>query len=259
MKQMIFFGEGMLMPDLQTRPNLFRFWGMLLALLLIGFAITCFSGPGVSAQDVAPETTNYLYLPVITGSPPLSGEYVLLGWNDLGMHCYNKDFSNLGVLPPYNTLWAQVIRRGDPPQIVTQGISISYYFPENTYSVGKSNFWDYAQDLFGVSLAPNIGLTGKGLTGLMDVKADHFVAEGIPLTEYNDKDWINRQPYQLATLEAHDLMTGKIVASNQIVAPVSTEMHCNYCHSDNGDGNEGIHTGVVETNILTHAVSNCKV
>jgi hypothetical protein len=35
------------------------------------------------------------------------------------------------------------------------------------------------------------------------------------------------------------------------VAPVATEMHCDYCRSDNGDGNEGIATGVVEQNILT--------
>ena len=224
----------------------------ILALALVSLALVLFVSPQMgSAQENQPQKESFLYLPIIAGSSPLTGEYVLLGWNDLGMHCYNKDFSNLGVLPPYNNLWAQVIRRGDPPQIVTAGISVNYYFPENTYSVGKSNFWDYASALFGENLAPNIGLTGKGLVGLMDVKSDHFVAEGIPLTEYNDNDWLNRQPYQLATLEARDLVTGKVIASNQVVAPVSTEMHCNYCHSDNGDGNEGIHTGVVETNILT--------
>ena len=43
------------------------------------------------------------------------GNYVVIGWNDLGMHCYNHDFQDLAVLPPYNTLWAQVIQRGDPP------------------------------------------------------------------------------------------------------------------------------------------------
>ena len=37
--------------------------------------------------------------------------YVVLAWNDLGMHCYNRDFRDLAVLPPYNTLWAQVLRR----------------------------------------------------------------------------------------------------------------------------------------------------
>ncbi len=224
---------------------------LLVTVLVIGAAFLLASPLRTAAQDLQPAQANHLYLPIIAGSPPLAGEYVLLGWNDLGMHCYNKDFSSLGVLPPYNNLWAQVIRRGDPPQIVTTGISVNYYFPDNTYSVGKSNFWDYAQALFGVQLAPNVGLTGKGLAGLMDMQADHFVAEGIPLTEYSDSAPTIRQPYQLATMEARDLMTGNLIASNQVVAPVSTEMHCDYCHSDNGEGNEDIHTGTVETNILT--------
>ena len=76
--------------------------------------------------------------------------YRLLSWNDLGMHCYNHDFADLAVLPPYNNLWAQVVLRGDPPQLVTQGIQVTYEFPDNTYSVGKSNFWTYAQQIFGL-------------------------------------------------------------------------------------------------------------
>ena len=36
----------------------------------------------------------------------------LIGWNDLGMHCMNESFANLAVLPPFNTMWAQVVRPG---------------------------------------------------------------------------------------------------------------------------------------------------
>ena len=36
---------------------------------------------------------------------------VVLGYNELGMHCMNQDFSELMILPPYNTLHAQVIDR----------------------------------------------------------------------------------------------------------------------------------------------------
>ncbi len=46
-----------------------------------------------------------------------TGQYQVLAWNDLGMHCYNRDFTDLAVLPPYNTLWAQVVKIGNPPQI----------------------------------------------------------------------------------------------------------------------------------------------
>ena len=117
----------------------------------ICFALLTYLGQAVNA---APE-------PLL--SP--NDEYVLLSWNDLGMHCYNRDFADLAVLPPYNNLWAQVVLRGDPPVIVTSGITVTYGFSNNTYSVGKSNFWTYAQQLFGLlnPLPPNIGLTGNGL------------------------------------------------------------------------------------------------
>ena len=188
-------------------------------------------------------------------------EYVVLTWNDLGMHCYNRDFQDLAVLPPYNTLWAQVIRIGDPPQIVTSGIQVTYFFEDNTYSTGKSNFWatssyhpvQNAQWLFGLAqpLPDNIGLTGKGMSGEMDLDGDHFVAEGIPLTEFRDSHPNTPYPYQIATVIVRDAATGAELARAQPVAPVSTEMHCEYCHADNGQGNEDIATGRVETNILT--------
>jgi hypothetical protein len=179
------------------------------------------------------------------------------------MHCYNPDFQHLAVLPPYNTLWAQVIRRSTPPQIVTTGISVTFAFPDNTYSVGKSNFWDYEQALFGVDLPPNVGLTGKGMAGTMDLHAGgtYFVAEGIPLTEYRDSDYEANPndptpyPYQLAVVTVRDSASGEILAQTTTVAPVSTEMHCDTCHYDGAL--EDIATGNVELNILTlHDLEN---
>jgi len=179
----------------------------------------------------------------------VSSKYVVLTWNDLGMHCYNRNFQDLAVLPPFNTLWAQVVKVGDPPQIVTSGIEVTYSFPDNTYSVGKSNFWSYDYDLFGVDLPDNVGLAGKGLSGAMDLRGDHYVAEGIPLTEFRDSDLVNPYPYQLAEVVVRNSTSGEELARATVVAPVSTEMHCDYCHSDGGV--EDIATGRVETNILT--------
>jgi hypothetical protein len=176
-------------------------------------------------------------------------KYVVLSWNDLGMHCYNRDFQDLAVLPPFNNLWAQVVKVGDPPQIITTGVTVSYSFPDNTYSAGKSNFWDHVQQLFGVALASDIGLAGKGLSGAMDLQGDHFVAAGIPLTEFSDSDLVNRHPFQLAQIIVTDNVSQAQLAQATAVAPVSTEMHCDNCHYDKGL--YGIATGRVETNILT--------
>jgi hypothetical protein len=195
----------------------------------------------------------FFYLPLIFNNSSTTNPYVVLAWNDLGMHCYNRNFQDLGVLPPFNNLWAQVIKVGDPPQIITSGIEVTYEFPNNTYSVGKSDFWTYAQQLFGLAspLPANIGLTGKGLAGTMDLDGDHFKVDGIPLTEFQDTAPTTPYPYQLATVIVRDAQTKVELARTITVAPVSTEMHCDTCHKDNGVANPAIATGVVEQNILT--------
>lgn len=172
-------------------------------------------------------------------NPVYSQKYIVIGWNDLGMHCANKDFQNMAILPPYNNLVAQVIRVGDmnnPPEIVTNNFRITYEIPGNTYSVGKTNFWDYEDKLFGVQLPDNVGLTGKGLSGDMDVFDDHFQAEGIPATPYTDDNLASENPYQLALLQVID-PANKVVATTQPVIPVSNEINCvsSGCHSSEMD------------------------
>lgn len=197
--------------------------------------------------------TDWIYLPLILKALPVStGQYVLIGWNDLGMHCMDASYEDFAVLPPFNTLWAQVIRRGPEPDIVTTGVSVEYRLIDNSYSVVKSNFWDYSHLLFNLArpLLPNIGLAGYGLSGQMHAAGDHFAAEGIPLTQYRDSDLNNPYPYQLAELVAKDA-AGNVLAFTQIVAPVSTEMNCQNCHADNGSANPTIATGVIKQNILS--------
>ncbi len=183
---------------------------------------------------LAAKTDNYLsYLPIIFDRFN-SDDYVVIGWNDLGMHCYDQDYSTLSILPPYNTIWAQVIKRGDPPQLITEGISVEFSFPDNTESNSKTNFWDYEDKLYGVDLPPNTGLTGFGLSGEMEVisSGGYFLAEGIPLTEFSDSAPTTPDPYQLAYLVVKDDVSGLVLADTTIVAPVSSEMRCDTCHNE---------------------------
>ncbi len=161
--------------------------------------------------------------------------HVILVVNDLGMHCMNKDHANMSILPPFNTLNAQVILRGDfgrLPRIITDGISLEYSIPGNTYSVGKTDFWDHDVALFGVDLPPNVGLMGKGLTGEFDVHGDMFLAEGIPLTPFTDAEPNVEDPYQQGLVILRD-SGGVEVARARPVLPVSTEVTCvsSGCHS----------------------------
>jgi hypothetical protein len=201
-----------------TRPLARRAFALSIVLGSLGLAAILAGGFACSTSPSGPNLPNL-------------GDYVLIGWNDLGMHCANKNFGDLAVLPPYNNVWATLIRRGDDPQIVGAAYSVTYTFPANTYSVGKTDFWSYENLLFGRELPDNIGLTGKGLSGELDWTASpsgHYEARGIPITPYDDINLGQEQPYQLAMLEAYDGST--LLASTEIVVPISNEMRCVNCH-----------------------------
>lgn len=164
---------------------------------------------------------------LLAASSLLAQDYILIGWNDLGMHCSNQDFSTLVVLPPYNVVEAQLIRVGNQdrsPQILTSGFTVTYEIPGNTYSIGKTNFWDYEDHIFGVGLPDNIGLTGNGLSGTMAIDSNHFVITGIPVTPFTDGDLLHEDPFQLGLLKAYD--SSSFIAMAQPVVPVSNEINC---------------------------------
>lgn len=164
-------------------------------------------------------------------------QYILIGWNDLGMHCANKNFSKIAVLPPYNNIFGQLVKKtaGQYPQVITTGYKIEYNIPGNTYSVGKTDFWTYAQSLFSLAnpLPANIGLTGKGLTGQLDMMDNYFKADGIPVTPFQDNNLTTESPFQLIHLVARNISTNAILATTDVVIPVSNEVGCvqSGCHN----------------------------
>ncbi|HUW59515.1 MAG TPA: cytochrome c3 family protein [Candidatus Bathyarchaeia archaeon] len=158
----------------------------------------------------------------------------VIAYNDLGMHCMNRDFSEFMILPPYNVVHAMVIARADDPNLVTDGISIRYEILSNTTSVDKTNFWDFAPDLFGVSLAPDVGLTGNSLSGDMVSQIAQgrpdWVVTGIPITPLLDDG--TEDPYPLALITVS--LGSTDVVQTQTVVPVSWEISCELCHNTPG-------------------------
>ena len=156
----------------------------------------------------------------------------VLAYNDLGMHCMNQDFSELMILPPFNTLHAQVIDRGsEEPRILTRGVAVRYVIPGNTSSAGKTSFWTYVPQLMGVTLAKNVGLTGNRLSGRMRPTGDNdWSATGIPITPILDNG--QEDPYPLATVSV--IRDTRTVGKTQAVVPVSWEISCNLCHNTPG-------------------------
>ncbi|MBJ6724597.1 cytochrome c3 family protein [Geomesophilobacter sediminis] len=165
--------------------------------------------------------------------------YVVFAWNDLGMHCANSSYDTAVILPPYNNVWAQVLQRGNPPKVVTAGLTVEYRVVNNTLSSNKGTywqFWQYCAKLFGVNLATDTGLNlvdptiHNGLAGKMVAKGDHFQVNGVPITPIDDSGVWN--PFQVIKVTVKD-KSGNIVAQTRTTIPISDEINCAKCHNGN--------------------------
>ncbi|MGE5509479.1 MAG: hypothetical protein ACM3RP_13500 [Chitinophagales bacterium] len=164
-------------------------------------------------------------------SPAAAADYVILAYTELGMHCIQPDYSEFFILPPGVNLRAQVFDRKNGGKPVTRGIVVEYEVKNNTYSLGKSNFWRYAAS-YGYPLVPEAGLTGLGLKGRMyaDPSGRYWKADFLPVLPYAD-DATLVNPYQVARLTARDERTGRVLAElDDVVLALSDEMDCGGCH-----------------------------
>ncbi|WP_345988172.1 hypothetical protein WCX18_11955 [Sulfurimonas sp. HSL1-2] len=176
-----------------------------------------------------------------------AASYTLLAWNDLGMHCMDgKDFSVFSILPPYNTLNAQLIMKTDGGEKhVTSGVTVTYTAAAsldgkfNTTSIYdnqnnlKTNFWDYVGTLFLANPAPDVGLTGNHTPEMTEHMLHYNAGEnwweatGLPITPYNDDG--SKNYYPMVDVVAKD-GSGNVLATTRVVLPVSDEMDCRACH-----------------------------
>ena len=155
----------------------------------------------------------------------------MLAWNNLGMHCISDSDPYFVILPPANDLYAQLIRRGDVPQVVTEGIKLEYQVePGFENPSAHVRLWEFASKNFGADLQKNVGLAGNGVAGEMKLKEGlgSFAAELVPVVPYPDDGTFN--PYPLFEIRAVDEASGKELAVTRMVAPTSTEMGCRNCH-----------------------------
>ncbi len=158
------------------------------------------------------------------------GDYVLLTWNNLGMHCISDADPYFVLLPPANDLYAQLVMRGDPPQLVSEGVEIAYKVePGFENPMAESRFWEFAPKNFGAELEDNVGLSGNGVNGKMHYKEEGWFEAGlIPVVPYPQGQGYN--PFPRFIIEAKDKESGKVLATTEVVAPTATEMGCRNCH-----------------------------
>lgn len=179
-----------------------------------------------------------------------AGGLRVLGWNNLGMHCMDADFSVFTILPPYNTIHCQFIDGAGQLVLDPTGLLVTYEAVAdpsgsiNRTSAGKCNFWSYVQPLFGVALPVDVGLPVPGPNSFampganntpqamnFDASAEWFAAYGIPITPYDDAG--NKNTYPMMRLSVRQGTT--LLATADIVLPVSDEMDCTACHASSSN------------------------
>lgn len=201
------------------------------------------------------------------------GDYVIMAYNDLGMHCVCPRPDIMMLLPPWNTLRAQVIDKTNGGLVVTNdnnALTLEYNIRENCYggsadcdlsTDSQYNAWlDSASQNFPgstISRSNPVGLAGFGLSGHMEPHnfgsgrrvAKSWIAEGIPAFpkisnqgEFVDLYGDTRKAYLHGDLTLKDANTGAVLATTTTTVPVANGGCCN-CHLQVSIDNGYVKTG----------------
>lgn len=188
----------------------------------------------------------WMGLASMSGAHAANGSSTVVGWNNLGVQSVDSDYSVMALRPPYNTLEAQVMDASGHMMTPASGVTVTFEAVAdpagsiNSTSIGKTDFWNYAQSLFGLvqPLPPDMGLTGVSMPGAanapqqltFDATTSAWTGEGIPLTPQDDAG--HKNPYPLFHVAAH-AANGSLLAATNVVLPVSDEVSCKTCHASN--------------------------
>lgn len=177
-----------------------------------------------------------------------AGQARLLAWDDSGLHEMETGYGIYAIEPPGNNLRAQLVDAGGKRVKPEAGaVRLTYEaVPDaagsmNASSVGKTDFWASAKALFGQQPAPDVGLAGSAMPGPSnapqpmhaDTAHGGWAADGIPITRRDDAGRVN--PYPLMRVKAYE-SAGALLATADVVVPVSDETACVRCHASNSVG-----------------------
>ena len=135
---------------------------------------------------------------------PARDEYVLLAWPGLGLHMIVESPGVFSLRPAQAELSAQLIKRGDSPARITEGVEL-------TCAV------EGAKEGGGQPMEMKL-LEGR----------DWYQVPAVPISPRGASGGFN--PYPLVMVEARDVATKAVLARTRAVLPVSDEVGCASCH-----------------------------
>ena len=171
--------------------------------------------------------------------------WTLVGWNDLGMHCMDDDYSVFSILPPYNIDPRAAHRPDGRPRARRRGHHASPTRPSpirparsTPTSSGKTNFWELRRRISSASRSrPTRGSPASTCRAqanapqAMRFDADRawWSAEGIPITPIDDAG--QQQPLPADAPRGARRGRATLLATTDVVLPVSTRWTAARCHA----------------------------
>jgi len=192
---------------------------------------------------------------IVAGAAAVMGAgspYTVIARNDLGMHCACPSFAGFLLLPPWNTVRVQVIKKGsDSASIVSNDLTVSYSLAEKTDAILQadpyfSQWITYSPKLFpGFQPVVNgkvMGLAGYGISGTMKYNSTFMAYEAVGIPAYpvqtgnSSLDIMtdplggpNRDPYLTMNVTVKNTSTGATIGTTSTVVPVAFGGCCG-CH-----------------------------
>jgi hypothetical protein len=210
------------------------------------------------------------------------GTYYIFANNDLGIHCACPADELMTMLPPWNTVRAQVLRvDGKTKEVVTDPakITVEYVVPFAQNNLDDPRYQAYldninktyptAEGFAAVSRSNPVSIAGTPLSGgPFHPKPEHnmWVAEGIPVfPPVADQSWegtfvdafgTERQAFPAIIVRVKDTGTGQILAERTDVTTPVAFANCCTCHREIYKDNHGFYGQPMdvfrETMIVAH-------
>lgn len=210
---------------------------------------------GVAALGIT--ALGSMYVPHAGGELLPPAPYAVFATAEQGMVSTQEDFSTICLMPLGATIRAQVILRGVEPEILNSDVTVTYSMPTNARSFDKTNFWKYAPQLFGTTIAPDVGRTGHGLSGSMTVSGgDLWQVTGVPVMPSDNAGRLD--PFAVGLVK---VTGGAGTVFARPVVGVSTQFNCALCHgTGTGTPASGVlqyHDGFEGTDLLNQQPVFC--
>lgn len=199
--------------------------------LSLTVAIGVEPAPNVSINSTSQDSQGEVLAAVPEQPKVVSSGYSVLAVNDLGIHCGDYDTRIASILPPFQVMLAQVIRKGKEPELNPSGVDLFYSAVSNPQdpilgldafrgvkgdgSTFKTNFWDTvakgAYDPFYPAYNPFVGPTAP-ITPLAGPPFNVGPDVGLPVPNVEDlyigPDGVVNSGDELLSAVQHD-MPGK--------------------------------------------------